>query len=149
MVNSRFPIFTERFTLLRGEKTQAQFAEMLDLSRPTVSLYESGDRIPDAVTLRRIAEKCNVSADYLIGIREDPTTDKDVQFIVDYTGLPSDAIAVLHSFADFRKDSYTARYLESFGLFITEFYDSFLDALGHLKDCAEDADTTLQQSSEA
>ena len=108
MVKSRHPsrlaVFTERFTLLRGDMTQTQFADMLGLSRPTVSLYESGERIPDAVTLRIIAEKCNVSADYLLGLREDPTTDRDVQFVSDYTGLPGDAIEKLHSFAHWRKD---------------------------------------------
>lgn len=147
MVKSRHPsrlaVFTERFTLLRGDMTQTQFADMLGLSRPTVSLYESGERIPDAVTLRIIAEKCNVSADYLLGLREDPTTDRDVQFVSDYTGLPGDAIEKLHSFANWRKDKYGARYLENFGQFITVFYDSFLDVLGDLRDVAEDADKEL------
>lgn len=147
MVKSRHPsrlaVFTERFTLLRGDMTQTQFADMLGLSRPTVSLYESGERIPDAVTLRIIAEKCNVSADYLLGLREDPTADRDVQFVSDYTGLPGDAIEKLHSFAHWRKDKYGARYLENFGQFITVFYDSFLDVLGHLRDVAEDADKEL------
>lgn len=147
MVKSRHPsrlaVFTERFTLLRGDMTQTQFADMLGLSRPTVSLYESGERIPDAVTLRIIAEKCNVSADYLLGLREDPTTDRDVQFVSDYTGLPGDAIEKLHSFAHWRKDKYGARYLENFGRFVMVFYDSFLDTLENLRDYSEDADKEL------
>lgn len=140
---SRLPIFTERFTLLRGDMTQTQFAEMLGLSRPTVSLYESGERIPDAVTLRIISEKCNVTADYLLGLRKDPTTDRDVQFVSDYTGLSGDAIEKLHSCADLRKYKDASRCLESFGLFITGFYDSFLEVLGHLRDAAEDAEEKL------
>lgn len=145
MATSRLPVFTERFTMLRGEMTQSQFADMLGLSRPTISLYESGQRIPGAAEIKVIAEKCNVSADYLLGLRDDPTTDKDVQFISDYTGLSGDAIEMIHSFAEFRNDSYTARYLNSFDEFITCFYKPFLDILGHLKDVAEDADETLQK----
>lgn len=148
MANSRLPVFTERFTLLRGEMTQAKFAEKLDLSRPTVSLYESGDRIPDAETLKTIAEKCNVSADYLIGLRNDPTTDEDVQFISDYTGLSSDAIELLNYYAYLHNDPSTARYLENFGQFITGFYGQFLETLGHLREYVADAKEDLQDGPE-
>lgn len=143
MANSRLPVFTERFLLLRGDMTQAQLEEKLGISRTTISLYEGGKRVPGALELKKIAEKCNVSADYLLGLREDPTTDRDVQFVSDYTGLSGDAIEKIHSLACLRNDSYQARYLETFGWFITEFYDSFLDVLGHLRDVAEDADKEL------
>lgn len=67
MKKSRLPIFAKRVKELRGEMTQGQFAEKLGISRPTVGLYESGARIPDAEVLRDIVEKCNVSADWLLG----------------------------------------------------------------------------------
>lgn len=60
-------VFAQRFRELRGSRTQAEFADFLGLSRPTVGLYESGKRVPDATVLKRIAEKCGVSADYLAG----------------------------------------------------------------------------------
>lgn len=73
----RLPIFRERFVKLRGDlsMSQAQFAEYLGISRPTVGLYESGERIPDAKTLQNIALKCGVSADYLLGI--DPRSSSE------------------------------------------------------------------------
>lgn len=70
MTTSRLPIFQERFKALRGNMTQGQFAEKLGISRPTVGLYESGARIPDAEVLRNIAEKCNVTSDWLLGIED-------------------------------------------------------------------------------
>lgn len=145
---SRLPVFTERFTLLRGEMTQIQFADMLGLSRPTVSLYESGERIPDAVTLKIIAEKCNVSADYLLGLREDPTTDRDVQFVSDYTGLAAEAVETMHRFAFMCNNFLYSHWLENFGLFIIFFYESFLVEMDSLRHSAEMARKELQDSQE-
>ena len=145
---SRFPVFTERLTLLRGDMTQTQFADMLGLSRPTVSLYESGKRIPDAVTLKIIAEKCNVSADYLLGLREDPTTDRDVQFIADYTGLAAEAVETMHRFAFMRNNFLYSHWLENFGLFITFFYETFLSEMDSLRHSAEMARRELHDSRE-
>lgn len=66
----RFPIFSQRFNKLRGEITQACFADFLDISRPTIGFYENGERLPDALTLRKIAERCGVAADWLLGLSD-------------------------------------------------------------------------------
>lgn len=84
---SRFPIFTERFLTLRGDMSQEDFAVFLGVSRPTVGLYESGQRIPDALTLKTIAEKCGVSADYLLGLSDCPSLSEDAQAIQKSLGL--------------------------------------------------------------
>lgn len=65
---SRFPVFTKRFKQLRGQMSQAQFAEYAGISRATVSFYENGSRIPDALALHNIAKNCGVSADWLLGL---------------------------------------------------------------------------------
>lgn len=66
----RFPIFQERFLKERQRRklSQADFAVFLGISRPTVGFYENGERLPDALTLRKIAEKCEVTSDYLLGL---------------------------------------------------------------------------------
>jgi transcriptional regulator with XRE-family HTH domain len=71
------PIFCSRFKKLRLDRklNQAEFAEYLGISRPTVGFYENGDRIPDAHMLLEIANKCEVSADYLLGLTENITVD--------------------------------------------------------------------------
>ena len=49
-------------------KTQEQFAELIDTSPETVSNIERGLVVPNTKTLINIAEKCNVSMDYILGI---------------------------------------------------------------------------------
>lgn len=85
--------FKQRFNKLRDDMTQAQFAEFLGISRPTVGFYENGDRIPDAVTLKKIVSKCGVTADYLLG--ETDTPNREYVNIADETGLTDDAITHL------------------------------------------------------
>lgn len=74
--NERLPIFTERFRELQGEQSNTEFAEFLGISRQTVGFYCNGDRVPDAVTLIKIAEKCGVSADWLLGMSNFPTAEQ-------------------------------------------------------------------------
>ena len=95
MATSRLPDFQENFKALRGDMTQGQFAEKLGISRATVALYESGARIPDAEVLRDIAQRCCVSADYLLGLSKIPTNDKDLAFVCNYTGLSERAVNML------------------------------------------------------
>lgn len=75
----RLPVFAERFKWLRGKMSQADFAIFLQISRVTVGFYENGDRIPDAVILKQIAEKCHVSADYLLGIKDQCATPTELE----------------------------------------------------------------------
>lgn len=97
MATSRLPIFQERFKELRGELTQQQFSEKLGISRPSVGLYESGARIPDAEILQEIAVKCGVSVDWLLGLSKYPTNDPDIQMICGTTGLSESALLTLQS----------------------------------------------------
>lgn len=61
--------FATRFRSLRGkDETQADFAKRINLTRPTVAMYESGKRTPDIETLARICTVCSCSADWLIGL---------------------------------------------------------------------------------
>lgn len=102
MSSNRLPIFRDRFNELKGDRNQQEFADFLGISRPTVALYSSGERIPDALILNRIADRCGVSADYLLGRTEAATADKDLQFVCDYTGLSLAAVETLRDM--FRPD---------------------------------------------
>ena len=51
---------------------QKQLAEYLSVSIGTISNYENGVHSPDLSTLCRIAEYFNVSADYLLGLTNNP-----------------------------------------------------------------------------
>lgn len=94
--NKRFPVFTNRFNELRGDKTQKDFAEFLGMSRATVAFYCSGERIPDALTLKTIAEKCNVSSDWLLGLANEKNVTPELRTSIAYTGLSDKAVSNLH-----------------------------------------------------
>ena len=65
-------IFSERLKKLRGERGKSAFGRLLGITNPsTYHNYESG-RVPDSQTVKEIAEKCNVTVDWLLG-RDAPT----------------------------------------------------------------------------
>lgn len=62
----------ERIKVLREEldMTQKQFGEMLSFTSATVSAYENNKKTPVLDFLITVAEKCNVSMDWLCGLSE-------------------------------------------------------------------------------
>lgn len=91
----RFPIFRERFRELQGDMSNTEFAEFLDISRQTVGFYCNGERIPDALGLKSIAERCNVSADWLLGLSNTKSMETDLKTICHSTGLSEHAAEIL------------------------------------------------------
>lgn len=67
-------MFAERFKRLRVEagKSQRDIAVDLNVSQPTVGLWESGKREPSIETLMRAADYFRVTSDYLLGRSDDP-----------------------------------------------------------------------------
>lgn len=82
--------------------SQDTFADFLGMSRPTVGFYENGDHLPDALTLSQIAKKCNVSADYLLGLSDAKTKDDTAAIAV--TGFSKKSLDFIKQMAD---QSYT------------------------------------------
>lgn len=80
MKQVRFPAFQKAFLELKGSMSNKEFAEKLGMSTATVGFYAAGDRIPDALGVRKIAETFNVSADYLLGLPPVDKRDEDTQF---------------------------------------------------------------------
>lgn len=97
MEQRRLPVFADRFSELRGEKTQDEFAKFLGISRPTVGFYENGTRLPDALVLKQIAEKCNVSADWLLGLSNYQDTET-ANLTAEDIGLSETAVSVLQQY---------------------------------------------------
>lgn len=93
--NKRNKVFEKRFNELRGDLSQAEFADKIGLSRPSIGYYENGNRVPDISTLKRIAETCNVSADWLIGLSDMRAGNADDMAIEKRLGLSEDAIKTL------------------------------------------------------
>ena len=60
--------FARRLANLRNEKglTQQKLADTLGVSKSTISLYETGDTVPDAKNIVRLCDIFGVSCDYLL-----------------------------------------------------------------------------------
>ncbi len=52
-----------------NDMTQQQVADVLQISRPQYSLYETGKREIPVHLLKKLAEYYKVSTDYLIGLK--------------------------------------------------------------------------------
>lgn len=93
-------LMNERKVIKKGKMqptSQQDLAYELNVKRQTVSLYLTGQSIPDAIQIRHIAQFFGVSADWLLGLTETKDIDINVRSIAEYTGLSSSAINLLHS----------------------------------------------------
>ncbi len=52
--------------------TQSSLAELLNTNHKNIWRWESGEYIPEAETIGDLAKALNVSADYLLGLTDDP-----------------------------------------------------------------------------
>lgn len=93
----RFPEFQAAFNELMGDMTIKDFADKLGMSRATVGFYSAGQRIPDALGIKTIAEKCGVSADWLLGLTNHRTQDANIRSMCDFVGLRQETLENLHS----------------------------------------------------
>ena len=112
MAGDRIPPFKDRLRELRGKKSQAAFAEFIGTSRANIGFYENGDRVPDAVTLVKIAQKCNVSADWLLGITEIQSKRLDIKEVARATGLSERATETLLD-AEYMRSEYKGSDIDS------------------------------------
>ena len=74
--------------------TQKEFAEMLGIKKSYLSMIELGERIPDAIVIRQIADRLGCTTDFLLGKEEAPS--HDASFACEWTGLSSGSVEILH-----------------------------------------------------
>lgn len=85
-----FDIFARRLKELRHEKkqTQKQFADAVGFTQATLSAYENKQKKPSLDIVLDIADKCNVSLDWLFGLSDrkeksfEPKTYSDIMDIL-------------------------------------------------------------------
>lgn len=63
-------IISSKIKLLRisMNMTQKDFGELINVTQATLSSYENNSQVPNVETLCNIAEKCNVTMDWLCGL---------------------------------------------------------------------------------
>ena len=71
-------ILINRLRLLIGNQTAKEIAKTIDISPSTLSLYLSGKRVPHPEVLVKLCKYFNVSADYLLGISDNPSKSGEV-----------------------------------------------------------------------
>lgn len=71
----------ERLRQLREELgyTQEQLSEKLNIGVTQIWRYENGETKPNTEVLTKIAQALNVSADYLLGLTDEPKAFVDVE----------------------------------------------------------------------
>ena len=89
--------FPCRFRNLIEEKgaTLDALAAEFNTTRQTVSNWQNGATVPDAVSICDIARYFGVTTDYLLGLTDVKTIKTDIRAVAEYTGLSEDAIKVL------------------------------------------------------
>lgn len=139
--NDRLPIFRENLYKLIGDMSITEFAGKVGLSRQTMGFYLNGDRIPDAETLVRICEKCNISSDWLLGLSGDRNRQPCA---VDELGLSNKAVENIRLIRSHSDSALTGlnMLLENVDILIllemiSQFSDSVKDEIQRLKQSAD------------
>jgi len=89
-----------------GEK-QRELAKDLNVSQGTLSNWERGTHEPDNTTLSRLAQRFDVSVDYLLGLSDipkpqssQPTTNPKYTLLKAYQELDTEELEVLEKLAE-------------------------------------------------
>ena len=65
-------LFTARLRSQRGDRSQRVMAAMCDMKQPMYARYESGATLPSAEQLFRLCDALNCTADYFLGLTDEP-----------------------------------------------------------------------------
>ena len=60
-------VFIKRFQMIRGDMSVYELGDVLGMNYATVNNYATGSRFPGGAALKRIADRCGVSVDWLLG----------------------------------------------------------------------------------
>lgn len=89
-----YAMFPTRLRLLLDRKgeTQGKLADAIEVHRQSIGQWKDGTTVPDIYALKKIAGYYKVSADYLLGLSDDPQRKPSA---VDQLGLTLEACEIL------------------------------------------------------
>lgn len=90
-------VFADRLKELMGTLSQEEFSKKIGINRTTLINYLFGKREPQILVLKQIAEECEVSADYLLGLSNCRSLKDDEKTACFTTGLSENTISQLKS----------------------------------------------------
>lgn len=76
--------------------TREEIAKNVGCDTSSITKYYNGDRYPKTDIIIKLSKLFNCSTDYLLGVSNVATSDKDMQYICEYTGLDEKAVEKLH-----------------------------------------------------
>lgn len=96
---------SQRITAIRKELklSQEKFGELVGMSQRSVAAWESGDRLPSYPVLSDLADKLDVTVDYLLGRSDDKgqkKAQKEKEPTVSDDGLKDAIISQIQSLPD-------------------------------------------------
>lgn len=91
---------------VRDNLTQVDLADKLNCNRQKIADWERGKSTPSVEDIVALTEIFNVSADYLLGLAEPATQDRDLRFVCEYTGLSEKAVERLIETRQYFKKSF-------------------------------------------
>lgn len=131
--------FAERLTdLINDEKISlGKIEEATGISRSALSKYTNNEAEAPITNVVKLAKYFHVSADYLLGVSDAQTNDKDVQFICDYTGLSAEAIKNIRQLCIFDENIFLHFSVDELNVnkrIIDEFIvsETFADIVNHI-----------------
>lgn len=89
-----FPVRFRELIEKKGATLDSLAAEF-HTTRQTVSNWQNGATVPDAISICEIAKFFGVTTDYLLGLTDVKTVETDVRAVSEYTGLSEDALRTL------------------------------------------------------
>ncbi len=76
-----------REVMRKSKMSNTEISKISGIDRTLIGRHCKGQRTISTADLITYCQTFNVSADYLLGLSDAPTTDKDLQSVCDYTGL--------------------------------------------------------------
>ena len=126
--------------------TQQSLASDFNIKQDDISRFENDKQELSLYNLKKYCERYNVSADYLLGLSDYPTSDKDERYISDVTGLEKDAISFIGGAVSKWKEAIPSRdTLQIYNQFIstgmlsllveamTDYYEELNSVINHIK----------------
>ena len=108
MDNKELSVFAERLRNLRNELgiSQTEFVDGIGITASSLSAYEKNSKIPSIGVVKKIAEKYNVSIDWLCGLSEDKQINQEIKTYSDLFKMLRKINNVSENFCRFEGDFY-------------------------------------------
>lgn len=139
-VTADFKIFPERLSLLMKERNlkQQDLGNALGVKRQTVSLYMTGQSMPDAEQVKKIATFFDVSADWLLGLSEIKTYNTHPRVVCELTGLSEEAFKTIWAISCSEQNSGNRKLKDAMNEFLSN--KKFVSLMIELKSCITESE---------